>query len=160
MSRPLRAECADAIYHVTSRGNQRNVIVADDADRSHWQTMLARVVQGRGWRLFAYALRWRRTWPGSTRRRRSARWPRRWAIGGPAASAGPAGASNRPRPDPPWPGTSARSVGPWTLITNQDLTPVVSDPGRFRGLGQSPSDIRQDPTRPGSVGLPDSRLSA
>jgi len=33
MARALRIEYPDAIYHVTARGNARQDIVADDADR-------------------------------------------------------------------------------------------------------------------------------
>jgi putative transposase len=35
MSRPLRIEFAGALYHVTSRGDRREVIFLDDEDR-HW----------------------------------------------------------------------------------------------------------------------------
>jgi hypothetical protein len=34
MSRPLRLEFADAVYHVTSRGDRREPIYRDDADRT------------------------------------------------------------------------------------------------------------------------------
>ena len=33
MARPLRIEFAGALYHVISRGNERQNIVRDDADR-------------------------------------------------------------------------------------------------------------------------------
>ncbi|MDH3582637.1 MAG: transposase [Phycisphaerae bacterium] len=33
MARPIRVEYADAVYHVTARGNERKVIFNDDADR-------------------------------------------------------------------------------------------------------------------------------
>lgn len=33
MSRPLRIEFPDAIYHVTSRGDRREPIFDDDSDR-------------------------------------------------------------------------------------------------------------------------------
>ena len=36
MARPLRIEFADAIYHVTNRGNGRGAIVSDDRDRERW----------------------------------------------------------------------------------------------------------------------------
>jgi hypothetical protein len=34
MSRPLRLEFPDALYHVTSRGDRRKPIFVDDADRA------------------------------------------------------------------------------------------------------------------------------
>ena len=40
MSRPLRVEFPGALYHVTSRGDRRETIYLDDADRQHW--LLAR----------------------------------------------------------------------------------------------------------------------
>ena len=33
MARPLRIEFADAVYHVTSRGDRREAIYRDDEDR-------------------------------------------------------------------------------------------------------------------------------
>ena len=39
MVRPLRIECADAIYRV-SRGNARQKIVANDVDRDKWIELL------------------------------------------------------------------------------------------------------------------------
>ncbi len=36
MARPLRIEFPGAVYHVTSRGNRREDIYTDDADRRHW----------------------------------------------------------------------------------------------------------------------------
>ena len=56
MARPLRIEYAGAIYHVTARGNERGVIVSDDADRAKWVSLLARVTERRGWRVFAFVL--------------------------------------------------------------------------------------------------------
>ena len=49
MARPLRLEFPGAAYHVTSRGNARQDIVADDRDRTEWRTLPARVVDGYGW---------------------------------------------------------------------------------------------------------------
>ena len=43
MSRPLRLEFADALYHVTSRGNRGEDIYHDDADRQAWLSILAQV---------------------------------------------------------------------------------------------------------------------
>ena len=43
MSRPLRLEFANALYHVTSRGDRREDIYHDDADRQAWLSVLAQV---------------------------------------------------------------------------------------------------------------------
>ena len=54
MARPLRIEFAGALYHVISRGNDRAVVVRDDADRRkrlHW---LQRTVETYGWRVHAF----------------------------------------------------------------------------------------------------------
>jgi REP element-mobilizing transposase RayT len=56
MVRPLRVEFAGAIYHVMSRGNQRQAIVLDDADRRRRLDWLRRTVQRHGWRLHAFVL--------------------------------------------------------------------------------------------------------
>jgi len=56
MARPLRIEFADALYHVMSRGNNRAVIVRDDADRTRRLEWLARTVEMYRWRLHAFAL--------------------------------------------------------------------------------------------------------
>ncbi len=49
MSRPLRIEIENGIYHVTSRGWERRVIVADDRDRQEWLKLLDRVARRYGW---------------------------------------------------------------------------------------------------------------
>ena len=56
MARPHRIEFPGAVYHVTSRGNARQDIVADDRDRSQWVTFLAQVVDRYGWLCHAYCL--------------------------------------------------------------------------------------------------------
>jgi len=43
MTRPLRLEFPGALYHVTARGNRRNPIYLNDADRLVWLDMLALV---------------------------------------------------------------------------------------------------------------------
>ncbi len=43
MARPLRIEIENGIYHVTSRGWERRVIVSDDRDRHKWLELLDRV---------------------------------------------------------------------------------------------------------------------
>jgi len=56
MARPLRIEIEDGLYHVTSRGWERCVIVHDDADREEWFKLLDRVARRYGWRFFAWVL--------------------------------------------------------------------------------------------------------
>lgn len=41
MARPRRLACLGAVYHITSRGNPRQDIVADDRDRSLWLSLLS-----------------------------------------------------------------------------------------------------------------------
>ena len=45
MSRPLRLEIAGGLYHVTSRGDQREDIYHDDTDRQMWLTILAQTCE-------------------------------------------------------------------------------------------------------------------
>lgn len=54
MSRPLRIELADGLYHVTSRGNRRESIYWDDDDRQCWLDVLARVCVRKAWRVHAW----------------------------------------------------------------------------------------------------------
>jgi|RhiMetdeSRZDD1v2_1073273.scaffolds.fasta_scaffold143747_1 REP element-mobilizing transposase RayT len=56
MTRPLRLEFPGALYHVTSRGNARASIYADDADRESFLTLLTQVVQRYHWLWHAYCL--------------------------------------------------------------------------------------------------------
>lgn len=56
MARPLRIEYSGAVYHVTSRGNARQDIVADDRDRTAFLLLLAHVIDRFGWRCHAYCL--------------------------------------------------------------------------------------------------------
>ena len=56
MSRPLRIEIENGIYHVTARGWERRVLVRDDRDREEWFKLLDRVVIRCGWRFFAWVL--------------------------------------------------------------------------------------------------------
>jgi REP element-mobilizing transposase RayT len=56
MARPLRLEFPGAVYHVTSRGNARQDIVADDRDRTVFLSVLAQVVDRYGWLCHAYCL--------------------------------------------------------------------------------------------------------
>lgn len=56
MARPLRIEYPGAVYHVTSRGNARQDIVADDRDRRTFLSLLAHVMGRFGWLCHAYCL--------------------------------------------------------------------------------------------------------
>jgi len=56
MARPWRVEFANAICHVTSRGNARQKIVADDVDRDKCVELLERNAEQYGWRVFPFAL--------------------------------------------------------------------------------------------------------
>ena len=56
MARPLRIEYPGALYHVTSRGNERLPIVLDDHDRLRRIDWLRRAVEMFGWRLHAFVL--------------------------------------------------------------------------------------------------------
>lgn len=56
MTRPLRIDVEDGLYHVTSRGWERRPIVRDDRDRKRWLDLLERVATRCGWRVFAWAL--------------------------------------------------------------------------------------------------------
>ncbi len=49
MARPLRSEFAGGIDHVTSRGNAREAIFSEDADRAGFLTVLRDVVERYGW---------------------------------------------------------------------------------------------------------------
>ncbi|MDP9360775.1 MAG: transposase [Acidobacteriota bacterium] len=56
MSRQLRLEFPGAIWHVTSRGNERRDIFRDNADRRRFVNLLARVIIDRRWILHAWVL--------------------------------------------------------------------------------------------------------
>ncbi|MEW6358166.1 MAG: transposase [Planctomycetota bacterium] len=56
MARPLRIEIPDGVYHVTSRGLARRLIVRDDQDRLRWLELLDAVAARRRWRVFAWVL--------------------------------------------------------------------------------------------------------
>jgi len=56
MARPLRIEIDGGLYHVTSRGWQRQVVVRDERDRQRWVELLDRVATRCGWRVFAWVL--------------------------------------------------------------------------------------------------------
>ena len=51
MPRPLRIEYPGAIYHVINRGNQRQNIFRDDADRLGFVSTLGEACQKTGWQV-------------------------------------------------------------------------------------------------------------
>ena len=56
MARPLRIEYEGAVYHVTSRGDRREEIYADDEDRRGFLEILGEVVAQMRWLCYAYCL--------------------------------------------------------------------------------------------------------
>ena len=56
MARPLRIEYAEAVYHVTSRGNARRSIFKDDKDRGMLLNLLEEVNDRYHWLCHAYCL--------------------------------------------------------------------------------------------------------
>jgi REP element-mobilizing transposase RayT len=56
MARPLRIEYPGAVYHVTSRGNARQSIFMDDADRQVFLEVLGNVVEKYNWLCHAFCL--------------------------------------------------------------------------------------------------------
>ena len=56
MARPLRIEIEDGLYHVTSRGNGRQIVFRDSADFQDRLDWLRRTVETYGWHVHAFAL--------------------------------------------------------------------------------------------------------
>ncbi len=56
MSRPLRIEFPDALYHITSRGDRREDIYDDDADRNSFLDIFAATIDRFNWVCYAYCL--------------------------------------------------------------------------------------------------------
>ncbi len=56
MARPLRIEFAGALYHLTSRGDDREAIYLSNADRECWQEVFAEVCRRFNWVCHAYCL--------------------------------------------------------------------------------------------------------
>jgi putative transposase len=56
VSRPLRLEFPGALYHVTSRGQERGTIFRDACDRRYFLNLLASVVPDQAWLLHSYCL--------------------------------------------------------------------------------------------------------
>jgi putative transposase len=56
MARPLRIEYPGAVYHITSRGNEKKVVFKDDHDRENFLGTLQRVNKRYHWLCHAYCL--------------------------------------------------------------------------------------------------------
>src|SRR5580704_14900591 len=56
MARKLRIQYAGAIYHVMNRGDRREAIFADDADRQRFLETLTETCQKTGWQVHACCL--------------------------------------------------------------------------------------------------------
>ena len=56
MARPLRVEYEGAIYHVMNRGDRREAIFRDDADRTLFLDTLTATCMRSGWQVHAYCL--------------------------------------------------------------------------------------------------------
>jgi REP element-mobilizing transposase RayT len=56
MSRPLRIEYSGAVYHITSRGNERKAVFRSDQDRMNFLNTLQHVKKRYNWICHAYCL--------------------------------------------------------------------------------------------------------
>jgi len=56
MARPLRIEYPGALYHITSRGNNKQNIFIDDSDRISFLEILSKVIEEREWLCYAFCL--------------------------------------------------------------------------------------------------------
>ena len=56
MSRPIRIEFPDALYHVTARGDRREDIFGDDQDRQEFLSILEQVITRFNWTCYAWCL--------------------------------------------------------------------------------------------------------
>ena len=56
MARPIRVEYANAVYHVTARGNERKAIYRDDADRRRFLETIDEAVERFGLLIHCYCL--------------------------------------------------------------------------------------------------------
>ena len=56
MSRPLRIEYPGAVYHITSRGNEKKPVFKDDQDRANFLNTLQHVNKRYNWICHAYCL--------------------------------------------------------------------------------------------------------
>ena len=56
MSRPLRIEYPGAVYHITSRGNEKKPVFKDDTDRQNFLNTIQHVKKRYNWICHAYCL--------------------------------------------------------------------------------------------------------
>lgn len=56
MTRPIRLEFGGSLYHVTARGDRREVIYEDAADRQQFLSLQGGVVAAFNWHCHAYCL--------------------------------------------------------------------------------------------------------
>ena len=56
MARPLRIEYSGAVYHITSRGNEKKAVFKDDQDRGSFLSILDRLNKRYHWICHAYCL--------------------------------------------------------------------------------------------------------
>lgn len=56
MSRPLRIHLPDLIYHVLNRGNNRQVVFAEESDYLHYLDILKKYKEKFNFKIFAYCL--------------------------------------------------------------------------------------------------------
>ena len=63
MSRPLRLEFAGALYHITSRSDQRKVIFLDESDFEIFLDTLSDVCAHYNWVIHTYCLMWQKARP-------------------------------------------------------------------------------------------------
>ena len=56
MARPLRLEFPGALYHITSRGNAKQDVFWDDADRTSFLNLLGQEVRQQEWKCYSYCL--------------------------------------------------------------------------------------------------------
>ena len=56
MSRPLRPEVPGAIWHITSRGNERRSVFLEDEDCEQFLALLGKVAEDFNWRVYTFVL--------------------------------------------------------------------------------------------------------
>ena len=56
MARPFRMEYPGAVYHVTSRGNEKKPVFRDDRDRQNFLNTLRHANKRYNWICYAYCL--------------------------------------------------------------------------------------------------------
>jgi len=56
MARKLRLQYPGAIYHMTNRGDRREAMLRDDADRTRCLETLGEACAKTGWHVLAYCL--------------------------------------------------------------------------------------------------------